>query len=376
MNKRLHILFLCSWYPSRVLPSNGDFIQRHAEAVALLHSVSLIHVITDKNLKKTLEITDNTSNNVRTLIAYIKQSKNPIAKTYRFIKAYFVLLKRIENFDLVHLNVIFPAGILALYLKWFKRKSFIISEHWHGYHKPFCNKIGFTQKILSKLCAQNAGVICPVTNNLGEAMQNFGLKGRYHKISNVVDTNLFKPTKKETNTFNIIHISSMDKVKNVPAILNVIAKLQQTISEFNFSLIGNNAKDFETLSKELGINHKNIVFINQIPQNDLTNYLQQNDVMVLFSTTENAPCVILEAFACGVPVISTNVGGVSEHFPENFGTLIPKDDSDALLKTLIDYGNQTKKFNKKDMHDYIEQNLSPLIIEKQFTEVYLSALKM
>jgi len=207
-------------------------------------------------------------------------------------------------------------------------------------------------------------------------MQNFGLKGRYHKISNVVDTNLFKPTKKETNTFNIIHISSMDKVKNVPAILNVIAKLQQTISEFNFSLIGNNAKDFETLSKELGINHKNIVFINQIPQNDLTNYLQQNDVMVLFSTTENAPCVILEAFACGVPVISTNVGGVSEHFSENFGTLIPKGDSDALLKTLIDYGNQTKKFNKKDMHDYIEQNLSPLIIEKQFTEVYLSALKM
>jgi len=93
LNKRLHILFLCSWYPTRVLPSNGDFIQRHAEAVALLHSVSLIHVITDKNLKKTLEITDNTSNNVRTLIAYIKQSKNPIAKTYRFYKGLFCIIK-------------------------------------------------------------------------------------------------------------------------------------------------------------------------------------------------------------------------------------------------------------------------------------------
>jgi len=277
---------------------------------------------------------------------------------------------------LVHLNVIFPAGIIALYLKWLKRKSFIISEHWHGYHQPFCKKIGFTARVLLKRCSKNAAIICPVTDNLGLSMQNFGLKGRYHKVSNVVDTNLFKPTKKETNIFNIVHISSMDKVKNVPAILNVIAKLQQTIPEFNFSHIGSNANDFKTLSIELGINPKNITFINQIPQNDLKNYLQQSNVLVLFSTTENAPCVILEAFACGVPVISTNVGGVSEHFPSRFGSLIPKDDSKMLLKEFINYSKQNKIFNQKDMHNYIAQNFSPLIIAKQFTEVYLSALKM
>lgn len=375
MKKPLHILFLCSWYPSKVLPENGDFIQRHAEAVALLHSVSLIHVITDKNLKKKLAITDDTLNNVRTLIAYIKESKNPIIKIYRFINAYFKLLKKVDKFDLVHLNVIYPAGILALYLKWFKNIPYIISEHWHGYHKPFCNKIGFAQKTLSKLCAKNAITICPVSDNLGLAMQNFALKGRYHKISNVVNTVLFKPAEKEDETFKIIHISSMDKVKNVPTILKVISKLQETVSDFNFSLIGNNATDFKPLAQSLKIKAKNITFINQIPQNVLVKHLQQADVLVLFSTTENAPCVVLEAFACGVPAIATDVGGISEHFPKDFGTLIPKDDSAALLDALISYSKKTQKFDKKVMHHYIEQNFSPLAITKQFTEVYLSALK-
>ena len=375
MNQRLHILFLSSWYPSKVLPSNGDFIQRHAEAVALKHKVTVIHVISDNNLKKGIDITDDIKANVRTLIAYISDTYNPFIKIYRFIKAYFKLLKYLDSFDLVHLNVIFPAGILALYLKWFKKKAYIITEHWHGYHKPFCHKIGLAQKILSKLCAQNAGVICPVTNNLGEAMKTFGLKGRYHKVSNVVNTDLFKPLENENETFEIIHISSMDKVKNVPKILKVISQLQNSVSNFNFTLIGSNATAFEPLSKSLNINEGNITFINQIPQNLLVKHLQKADVLVMFSTTENAPCVVLEAFACGVPVISTDVGGVSEHFPKTFGTLIPKDDSKSLLNNLIAYSKKEQNFDKKAMYFYIEQNFSPIAITKQFTELYLSALK-
>ncbi len=376
LNQRLHILFLCSWYPSRVLPYNGDFIQRHAEAVAIRHTVTVVHVVSDKTLKNPLEITDNTVNNIKTLIAYIRHSKNPIVKIYRFVKAYFTLLKKVKSYDVVHLNVIFPAGIMALFLKWFKGKKFIITEHWHGYHQPFCEKIGWIQKLLSKLCAKNAATICPVTDNLGRSMQKFGLKGRYLKISNVVDTSLFKPAKKEADTFNIIHISSMDKVKNVPEILKVIRALQDMVPKFNFSLIGNSATVFKPLAENLKIKPDNITFINQIPQNILVKHLQQADVLVLFSTTENAPCVVLEAFSCGIAVISTDVGGVSEHFLENFGTLIPKDAREALLKALVYYSKHPKKASKNDMYNYIDKNFSPLAIAKQFTKVYLSALKI
>jgi len=375
LNKKLHILFLCSWYPNRVLPNNGDFIQRHAEAVALKHKVTAIHIISDKNNYKTIEIADKNINGVRTIVAYLKPCKNTILKTYKYFLAYYKILNKVEPYDLVHLNVIYPAGLMALYLKWFKKKPYIISEHWHGYHKPFCNSIGLAQKILLKLCAKKADVICPVTNNLGDAMQNFGLKGRYYKVSNVVNTDLFKPLENENDTFEIIHISSMDKVKNVPKILEVISQLQKSVSNFNFTLLGSNATEFKPLAKSLKINEGNITFTNQIPQSKLLPYLQKADVFVLFSDIESSSVVLLETFACGIPVIATNVGGVSEHFPKNFGALIPKGDSTALLKTLIAYSKKTQKFDKKAMYHYIDQNFSPISITKQFTEVYLSALK-
>ncbi len=132
---------------------------------------------------------------------------------------------------------------------------------------------------------------------------------------------------------------------------------------------------FKSLSDKLTINSKNIFFINQLPQQDLVTYLQQANVLVLFSTIENSPCVILEAFSCGIPVISTDVGGVSEHFPKDFGTLIPANDSNVLLDELIKNYESSKTVLKEDMHTYIEQNFSKKSVAKQFTKVYLSVLK-
>ncbi len=375
LNKRLHILFLSSWYPSKVLPYNGDFVQHHAEAVALRHQVTAIHVITDSDLDKPIEFVKSNCNQVTTLIAYIKPSQNIFVKSYRFFWTYLTLLKQIGPFDLVHLNIIFPAGFIALFLKWFKQKPFIISEHWHGYQHPFCKEIGFFERFFTILIAKNAQYICPVSANLGFAMANFGIKNEFIKVPNVIDTDLFKPATRDDNIFNIIHISSMEPLKNVPKILEVISQLQKTKIDFKFYLIGNNAQDFNELAHKLEIKDEHICFINQLAQQALIPYLQQADVLVLFSSIENAPCVILEAFACGIPVISTDVGGIDEYFPKGFGTLIKADDSQALLESLVQFQKKTTTISKSNLHQYVEQNFSKKAIAKQFTKVYLRALK-
>ena len=58
MSKKLHILFLSSWYPSRVSYTNGYFVQKHAEAIASQHKVSVIFAIGDKNAKLGREETE------------------------------------------------------------------------------------------------------------------------------------------------------------------------------------------------------------------------------------------------------------------------------------------------------------------------------
>ena len=77
MSNKLNVLFLCGWYPSKVSPTNGDFIQRHAEAVSLIHNVTVIHIISDKKSKKNIDIISEVINGIETHIAYIKHFKNP-----------------------------------------------------------------------------------------------------------------------------------------------------------------------------------------------------------------------------------------------------------------------------------------------------------
>ena len=110
MKKKLHVLFLCSWYPSRVDPLNGDFVQRHAEAVSTNHKVSVLHVISDKNLKKDIEIENNTKNDIKTIIETSKADLNAALIMILEIKklgycnndillTIIDVIKKLENYD-------------------------------------------------------------------------------------------------------------------------------------------------------------------------------------------------------------------------------------------------------------------------------------
>ena len=371
---QLHVLFLASWYPSRILKSNGDFIQRHAEAVALQHKVSVIHVKSDNNLQQKIEIDDKEINGVRTIIAYVKSSKNPLIKWYRFIKAYQLLLKKVLLFDIINVNKFYPGGYFAYRLKKKKNIPYIITEHHTQYHKPYNEQIGFVEKFISKIIVKNANYVCPVSDNLGEAMQSFGLKGNYFSVPNVVDTNRFIPkNKRETKTFNLLHISSMAKVKNIKGLLNSIKKIEDKISHFHFHIIGGNAEDYQIEADKLGLNLSKLSFINQVPHNDVVDYFQKADVFVLFSDAENLPCVILESFSCGTPVISTDVGGISEYFPTDYGILIEVRNEEQLVDSIVKLYN-SKKPDVNKMHNYVVNTFSNAHICTVFTDLYKKAL--
>ena len=374
MNKKLHILFLNSWYPSRVLPINGDFIQRHAEAVSLQHHVTSLHIITDPNCKQSIEIDKKDINGINTFIGYIKQTHNPILKGYLFFRAFKNILKEIGHIDLVHLNVLYPFGIFALYLKWFRKKPFIISEHWTGYQTHSNNKVSLIQKFTSNIITKNANYVCPVSKNLENSMVLKGLDGNYKVVPNVVDTETFVPKENVNDRFTILHVSSMVNVhKNVEGILNVVSQLKESIPNFQLYLIGNSSNTYNSLITDLSLS-QNVIVIDQIDHSRIAHYMQQSDIFILFSNYENLPCVILESFSCGLPVISTNVGGIAEYFPDNFGQLIPKNDNNALLKAITSYHNADAKHSKIKMHEYAKSNFSPAIICNNFTELYNKSL--
>jgi len=373
LKKKLHILFLCGWYPSSVLPQNGDFIKRHAEAVSNKHRVSVLHIISKPGVSKT-EIEVTREGNLATYIAYLPPSFNPIIKLVRFWNAYKNILEQIGSFDVVHLNKLFPFGLFTLHLKKYKHLPYIISEHWTGYHLKQKKSLPWLERVLSKKIVKNASFICPVSTDLKNSMLKSGLKGSYEIIPNVVDTHLFKPAKKTTKKFTITHISNLqDQHKNISGMLRVAKQLESSIPSFQWNFIGGKKDPYNRLIEELNFKKNTIHFMDQLSHKKIPKQLTESDVFVLFSNYENLPCVILEAFACGIPVISTDVGGIQEFFPNDFGFLIEKNNENQLVEKILEiHHNPITKSNS--MHKYANTNFSSEKICESFSELYLKAL--
>ena len=373
MKKKLHILFLCGWYPSNVLPKNGDFIMRHAKTVSAMHTVSVLHIISKPRISKT-EIEVEKDNDLHTYITYITPNKKPFLKLYRFWFAYQALLKEIGGFEIVHLNKLYPFGLLALHLKKIKKLPYIISEHWTGYHLKEKKSLPWLEQILSKKITTNASFVCPVSSDLKNSMLKSGLRGNYQIIPNVVNTTLFKPTLKTSKVFTITHISSLlDKHKNISGMLRVAKQLEDCIDSFQWNFIGGTEGQFKNLIKNLDFKKNQVCFIDHIDHKKVPGFLNASDVFILFSNYENLPCVILEAFSCGVSVIATKVGGIQEFFPNEFGFLIDKKNEQQLLDKIISLYKEPKN-QQPIMHQYAIDNFSSEKICDSFTKLYREAL--
>ncbi|MGB2128297.1 MAG: glycosyltransferase [Flavicella sp.] len=368
---RKNILFLASWYPNRVIPGNGVFIKKHAEAVALTHNVYVLHIISDPDCKQNIEVTTNTEGGIISYIAYLKPCSNKLVKLFRYWKAYRFIKQKLPKIEINHVNVTYPIGLIALLEKWTLGRPYIISEHWTDYQKPMSDSISNLQKKATQLLVKNATFVCPVSKHLCDAMLDFGLKGNYYPIPNIVDTNTFKPSKNSSTDFRIVHISNMlNSHKNVSGILRVFKSILKQIPESKITLVGNKSVAYNKEADELGILPSMIDYIDFCNTKEISHQIQQSDVFVLFSNYENLPCVILEAFACGVPVISSDVGGIHEYFPEDFGCLVPARDEASLEKAILEFYTSKSHASPEKMHAYAEEHFSPKAINRTFNKIY------
>ena len=388
-NSKLNILFLSSWYPNRVYPSLGNFVQKHVEAVALNANVAALNVISDVHCKTKYEIVESNLNGVYTVNVYFKKAINiPIIKDIiranRYVNGHFKGLKLVRKhfgkIDLVHHNILYPAGIIAWYLKKFKGVPYIITENWTGYLPSKRVKLSFLQIRLSKMIARNAACITPVSKDLKEAMISFGFKSKYEVIYNVVNIHLFHPLKDKQadRKIKFLHVSTLDDPhKNISGMLRVIAELSKVRKDFEFWFVGEgDTKSYIELANNLGI-YKSFVFFDGTKTTvEVADLMRSADCFVMFSNYENLPCVIIEALASGIPVVSSTAGGVPEHIKDSMGILVKPTDEKNLLVSLIKAMDNiySHKYSAEELNRYANDNFSYEKVSEKFITLYKNIL--
>jgi glycosyltransferase involved in cell wall biosynthesis len=382
--KKIHILFLCSWYPNPENATHGIFYKRHAEALSIQHNVTVVYSKSlDSISEETISI-KQTGNFKEICLFYPKITNkiiviNNIIKLLKYRSSYNKVFEKNylpDEFDIIHVNTIFPVGIAALIAikKWSKAKLFV-SEQWSGYYAEDGNYKGFFRKYITKKIIQKTKAIFVISDKLKYSMMSHGLLGNYESINNTVDTSIFKPqdsTFNKNNELQLLHISSLvNREKNIIGIIDIIGELVTKKINVKLTIIGSNEKEkkvYDQLINEKKLNEF-IDFVGYKTPKEITEYMKISDLFLLFSNFEGMPNVILESLACGLPVISTDVGKVREMINSNMGIVL----KDNTIEECVNFISKYRRENfadKEIMHQYIVSHYSPIAISNQITEIY------
>ena len=157
--------------------------------------------------------------------------------------------------------------------------------------------------------------------------------------------------------------------------LNVAKRLAENNYSFKFYIGGNgDLTPIIHFIKEHKLENY-ITTFGRLEHHEVNQKMNDADCFVLFSRFENQPCVQAEAFATGLPLIATKVGGIEEFFPNNFGILIESENEDQLFEAMIEVIKGKKFAEAEKMNDYARKLFAKEEIAEHYNEIYTQVVK-
>lgn len=244
------------------------------------------------------------------------------------------------DFDVIDAHYYYPDGVAGALLARHFKKPFVVTARGSDINLIADFKIPRT---LIRWTAKRAYASIGVSVALTAAMARVGLAtSKLLTMRNGVDLIRFIATPKSQarEVLGLACVPTLISVGNLVENKGHHIAIEALVDLPNFHLVivgdGPERQALEDLSVRLGLQSR-VRFVGTIAQEQLRNYYSAADILVLLSSREGWPNVLLESMACGTPVIATNVGGVSEIVTtELVGRLLPARSSAALVPAVHD----------------------------------------
>jgi glycosyltransferase involved in cell wall biosynthesis len=224
-------------------------------------------------------------------------------------------LKSIQP-NIVHVQQIWFGCIPAFFSKKLLKKPYVIYGRGSDvYHMSF-----FWRKI-SKFLLKDAAKVMVLTEDMKTELKKI-YYGEILVIPNGIELENYKNLSKYRFTKSdkkiILFIGTLSPVKGLRYLIRAIEIIHAEMENTILMIIGDGEerKFLEEIVIKLHLENV-VIFQGRIPNEDVPKYMVQGDIFVLPSLSEGFPNVILEAMAVGLPIVSTNVNGLSEIIKNN-----------------------------------------------------------
>lgn len=386
MSKR-NVLFLASWFPTRIHETSGNFNEKFAEAIAMFHQVVVLHVIADSDATKKVEIVTTEQDGYKKVVVYFRKRKkesifNKIQKAYRYFKyyrqGYQIIREKWGRPDIVHNNVLFPSGLFALYLKKLHKIPYISTEHWTGYLSDRNLAIGRLRLRLTRTIARHAHWVCPVTEHLQHGMEQFGIRGNYSIVPNVVDDTVFYPsTDSFNNPMHFLHVSNCkDSHKNISGMLRAFDNFADIEKRAKLTIITEESVD-DVYAIMAGVSFRNQAQLKVLGRQAVemvAEFMRKTSCLLLFSNFETFSVVVAEAWSCGIPAIYSRCGGLTEINNPAIGIQVTKGDEQELFDALRTVSSGETHFDRSAILNQARE-YGMVAVQEKFSALYDQVLK-
>ena len=290
----------------------------------------------------------------------IRNLRVPNISKLNYLTAFRLLKKTMNAFgpDIIHAHYASSYGVLG-YISNFK--PFILSV-WGSDVYDFPQKNQLNKWLLKKVI-HSANTVCSTSEAMKAVIATQFDRFDVQVIPFGIDTNVFTPALKSPHQFTVGTVKSIEAHNGIDCLLDaadiLINKYHNT--QIHFLIVGQGSllEEMKGKTRHLGLDNY-VKFAGYIPHENIVEYHQKLSVFISVSTRESFGVSVLEAAACGIPAITSNVGGLPEVNQDNYtGYVIPPNDPEKLASLIF------KLFKDKNLKNRMEENTRERVI-KQF----------
>ena len=284
-----------------------------------------------------------------------------------------IFLEMIKTSDLIHVHGHpYLSSFLAAKIAKRYSKPLVVTQHntFIEYNNIWDTAEKLNDMAIGKQVLKEANKIVVVSNATKNYILSLGAEPeRIEVIHNGVDLDRFKPLSgvKEgmrkrldisKDAFVLLTVRRLVYKNGIDTLLESAEIAVKKNPKLVFVVVGK-GPDFKEVKEKIANSGMQRQFrvTGFVSDEDLPFYYNLSDLFVLPSKSgEGLPLVALEAMACGLPVIATNVGGISEVMSGDYGKLVPPNSPEALAEALLE-------FSRKDLFD-LRKSLREMVKQK------------
>ena len=392
VEKRLHILIIPSWYYTSYKPYQGIFFRKQAHALKRIgHKVGVIYPgfvpIYEAFKSKCFFPNDyvDYDSGIPTFRhdCFTWLPMLPHGKAFLFIRKGLQLFKYyLSNFgkpSLIHAHGAIYAGALAACIKKIYSIPLIITEHSSNIALGNIRK---WQSTYLRNAYRAADIKIAVSPQLGLKLQNLyrDWSTDWYCLPNIIDNRFIKKSAKKfekrfDQPFTFLNIGSLVQIKRHDILLHAFSKAFKKSNEVTLHIGGEGPlkNRLIKLSEKLGVSRR-VKFLGGLNRDEVISSLQNCNVFVSSSSYETFGVALIEALACGKPVIAVNSGGPEFIVNKDNGLLVPPANIDFLSKALVEMKDKYTEYNPELIRKDCIKRFNEDTIMHKLSNLYKKAL--